>query len=344
MLSTAEMKSDFPPESPQATAGLATAFAHFQSTRTMYDIIGDIHGHHDELLLLLKGLGYHQGPDGLPAHPLGRRPLFTGDFIDRGPQVRQSVALAMRLARRGGALALMGNHEFYLLWLWQRAGSVPGLWNLPPDLVEPVRATLASYLGHEPELREALAWFASLPLFVEVDGLRAVHACWDDQVIGRLRPYLRADGSLLPEYLRKALWPGNGLHQQVMVLLGGKTLRLPEGQAFVTANGRAVRTIRAKWWLDQPGLSYRQMAVTQGWEVSLAPVSEDLQALGFGYPPQAPPVFVGHYWQRGTPEPLAPNVACVDYSVAKGGALVAYRWTRQPIGPEGFFCVPAIPR
>ena len=38
------------------------------------------------------------------------------------------------------------------------------------------------------------------------------------------------------------------------------------------------------------------------------------------------PVFVGHYWLTGTPERLSNKVACVDYSVAKGGKLVAYRW------------------
>ena len=39
------------------------------------------------------------------------------------------------------------------------------------------------------------------------------------------------------------------------------------------------------------------------------------------------PVFLGHYWMTGKPEPLSDNIACLDYSVAKpGGKLVAYRW------------------
>jgi len=42
------------------------------------------------------------------------------------------------------------------------------------------------------------------------------------------------------------------------------------------------------------------------------------------------PVFVGHYWLTGTPELLSNKVACVDYSVAKGGKLVAYRWDGEP--------------
>jgi hypothetical protein len=44
-------------------------------------------------------------------------------------------------------------------------------------------------------------------------------------------------------------------------------------------------------------------------------------------PTTAKPVFIGHYWLSASkPEILADNVACLDYSVAKGGFLCAYRW------------------
>ena len=54
----------------------------------------------------------------------------------------------------------------------------------------------------------------------------------------------------------------------------------------------------------------------------------DTAALKHGYAASEPPTFIGHYWlPPATPQPLAPNVACVDYSVAKdGGMLTAYRW------------------
>jgi hypothetical protein len=48
------------------------------------------------------------------------------------------------------------------------------------------------------------------------------------------------------------------------------------------------------------------------------------------YAHAAPPVFLGHYWMEGVPAPLAENIACLDYSVAKpGGKLVAYRWNGE---------------
>jgi hypothetical protein len=41
------------------------------------------------------------------------------------------------------------------------------------------------------------------------------------------------------------------------------------------------------------------------------------------------PVFIGHYWMSGRPELQSPKVACVDYSAAKDGPLVAYRWNGE---------------
>lgn len=41
------------------------------------------------------------------------------------------------------------------------------------------------------------------------------------------------------------------------------------------------------------------------------------------------PLFVGHYWLTGEPEPLGSNIACVDCNIAKSGPgsrLCAYRW------------------
>ena len=49
------------------------------------------------------------------------------------------------------------------------------------------------------------------------------------------------------------------------------------------------------------------------------------------------PVFFGHYWLNGNPTLLSDKVACVDYSVAKGGKLVAYRWDGESVLSEQNF-------
>jgi hypothetical protein len=75
----------------------------------MYDLIGDIHGHADELVQLLGVLGYHQSR-GVYRHP-DRKVIFLGNFIDRGPQIRQVLAIVWPMIEEGAALAVMGNHE-----------------------------------------------------------------------------------------------------------------------------------------------------------------------------------------------------------------------------------------
>ena len=45
-----------------------------------------------------------------------------------------------------------------------------------------------------------------------------------------------------------------------------------------------------------------------------------------GAPVDGAPVFIGHYWMTGEPELQSPKVACLDWSAAKDGPLVAYRW------------------
>jgi hypothetical protein len=62
------------------------------------------------------------------------------------------------------------------------------------------------------------------------------------------------------------------------------------------------------------------------------------------YPADAKPVFIGHYWLLAPrPELLAENVACLDYSVAKGGMLCAYRWDGEmTLTKEHFVSIAAV--
>lgn len=54
-----------------------------------FDVIGDVHGHAAELTILFKRMGY-QETNGVLRHPEGRRVVFLGDFIDRGPEIRRT--------------------------------------------------------------------------------------------------------------------------------------------------------------------------------------------------------------------------------------------------------------
>ncbi|HKW20169.1 MAG TPA: polynucleotide kinase-phosphatase [Ktedonobacterales bacterium] len=79
-----------------------------------FDIIGDVHGCYDELLELLAQLGYSIDGEAGMRHPDGRRVIFVGDLVDRGPKVVETVTLARRMVAAGQALCVPGNHDVKL--------------------------------------------------------------------------------------------------------------------------------------------------------------------------------------------------------------------------------------
>ncbi|HEY7056775.1 MAG TPA: polynucleotide kinase-phosphatase, partial [Vicinamibacterales bacterium] len=85
-----------------------------KSDRGPFDIIGDVHGCCDELDALLQKLGYARNGEGTWAHPEGRRALFVGDLVDRGPRIVDTVKTVMAMAQTGSALCVPGNHDIKL--------------------------------------------------------------------------------------------------------------------------------------------------------------------------------------------------------------------------------------
>jgi protein phosphatase len=80
-----------------------------------FDIVGDIHGCADELRALLEQLGYEPRADGTLAHPAGRKTIFLGDLVDRGPDSPGVLRLVMGMVAAGTALCVPGNHDVKLL-------------------------------------------------------------------------------------------------------------------------------------------------------------------------------------------------------------------------------------
>ncbi|AKQ63106.1 protein serine-threonine phosphatase [Myxococcus hansupus] len=86
-----------------------------------FDIIGDVHGCREELEALLGKLGYDVRPraDGTPGFdvrpPEGRKAIFVGDLVDRGPDTPGVLRLVMGMVEAGSALCVPGNHEVKLM-------------------------------------------------------------------------------------------------------------------------------------------------------------------------------------------------------------------------------------
>ncbi|MBX7074951.1 MAG: polynucleotide kinase-phosphatase [Pirellulales bacterium] len=88
-----------------------------------FDIIGDVHGCCDELESLLRQLGYQTvqsecaGQNATPAyaHPAGRKAVFVGDLVDRGPRILDTLNLVRNMVSTGAAFCVPGNHDIKLL-------------------------------------------------------------------------------------------------------------------------------------------------------------------------------------------------------------------------------------
>ena len=129
-----------------------------------FDIIGDVHGCADELERLLEALGYARiavtpaGPgwsDVGYAHPAGRKAVFVGDLVDRGPRVLDVVRIVRNMIAVGSGLCVPGNHEVKLLKKLQGrevrvshglAATLAEIDALPAEVRGPFAESLAGFL------------------------------------------------------------------------------------------------------------------------------------------------------------------------------------------------------
>ena len=122
-----------------------------------FDIIGDVHGCYDELHALLTELGYAINSGYEARHPEGRKAVFLGDLVDRGPKIPEVLKLVMRMTQSGQALAVPGNHDTKLMRKLRGrdvqithglAESLQQLENEPPEFKENVASFIDSLVSH----------------------------------------------------------------------------------------------------------------------------------------------------------------------------------------------------
>ena len=153
------------------------------------DIVGDVHGELDALEALLDRLDYTT--DG--SHPDRRRLVFVGDLVDRGHDSPAVVETVMKLARAGHAQCVLGNHELNIL---RSDTKNENAWFFQPDLhtTAGVRPVLQA---RQTQFRD---FFARLPIALERDDLRVVHASWNAAAIGKVREACAAATSTMEMY------------------------------------------------------------------------------------------------------------------------------------------------
>jgi Calcineurin-like phosphoesterase len=299
------------------------------------DLVGDIHGEIDVLLHLLRRLGCD------PERRRVERPLvFVGDLVDRGPDSPAVVELVARLVEAGVAQVVLGNHELNLLRGERKEGN-GWFWGDPddgfylPQASAPLRIPFTSAAASPAQRQRFLEFFRSLPLVLEREELRVVHAAWNSEALASLpargdvadlttafevalRAQLDSRGirqaaeeqrdawerlrrpDLCPDRLLEAVAEEDEAEQlgnPVKLLTSGPEKRVPLARIFY-AGGKWRFVERVRWWRRYRG---------------------------------APAVVVGHYWRRRSS--LGEQAAALD-DVFAGTA--PWDW----LGPRGrVFCV-----
>ena len=294
---------------------------------TITDIIPDIHGQAEKLRVALNNLGWRRnGTTWLHADP-DRQIVFLGDFIDRGPENAAVIRIVRELMDAGRAQAIMGNHELNALHFHTK----------DPETGVPLRTHKtknleqhASFLKEFPlgdrKTSEVLDWMHQLPLFLESEAFRAVHAAWIQSDIDRLRTHSQS-GVLNEEQLIRAARKTDEIHSLVETLVKGPEQRLPAGYEFTDKGGHVRRDIRVKWW-NTEAESWRDVAMSVPDIEELPDFPLPASFARYGYPSEERPVFFGHYWMSGAPQPQSRNALCLDYSAGTIGPLVTYTFPK----------------
>lgn len=292
----------------------------------MIDFIGDIHGHADKLEALLHKLGYEKA-NGAYAHP-ERKVLFVGDYIDRGPLIRETLEIVKAMVDHGHAIALMGNHEYNALCFhYQESEGGHLRKHLIKNIIQHFE-TLKQFQNRQEEYEAYLDWFKTLPLYYETDTFKAVHACWDNQNIEYLRKKLIND-RLTDDLIYESVKLGTELNDAIDQTLKGKELTMPEGLSFKDKDGTERKEIRIKWWEDPSKMNYKTISIEPLENLPETSIDTSKMDSKDHYKDTDKKVFFGHYWLKGNPSLYKNNICCLDYSVAKGGLLVAYRYNNE---------------
>lgn len=292
-----------------------------------YDIIGDVHGCALSLRILLSRLGYTQ-KQGVYQHP-ERQAIFLGDIIDRGPHIREALHLVRDMVDGGHAQIIMGNHEYNYLCYATPAPSGFAQPYLRPHTARNQRIleqTLQQLANHPDDQRDFLGWFEQMPVFLDLERFRVVHACWHQALIDRF-VQLTGGNQLTRGFLFRSAVKDSVEWDIMDRLLRGTHLRLPNNEIMVSRDGFVRSFFRTKFWVRDPYYLVDVVFQPDPLPAHLArlPLTRENRSELICYGENQKPLFIGHYWCHGEPEPLAPNIACLDYSAVKYGKLVAYR-------------------
>ena len=266
-----------------------------------FDVVGDVHGDIDALQNLLKHLGY----DGDGNHVDGRFLVFVGDLTDRGPDSVAVVQLVQRLVESGKAQCVLGNHELNIMLGQQKFDNG---WFFGEKFFDESGKEIKQNIVVDLSERDAIVeFFMSLPLALQREDARIIHACWQPEMVE-------------------------------MASEATDVLKLYEQHRFNINLGLAIRSDLQDWQKEQRHQNLNPVKVlTSGLEVK---VKEAFEASGrVRYLERSPGwngydddsfCFFGHYSLPYGKSRSATRAICVDYGVAR-------RWVPKTPGDDAPF-------
>ncbi|MFV0574701.1 MAG: metallophosphoesterase [Vibrio sp.] len=299
--------------------------------------IGDIHGQVEKLDALLSHFDLEQNQAQL---------VFVGDLIDNGKDATvDHLALLNKvkdLVDAGKAHCVMGNHEFNAVgWVLKKPDGSYCRDRNKPSNIKQHQVFLAEVKEDSAEHKKWIEWFKSRPVFLDFGDVRTIHACWHQESIEKIRPYLNDDNTLKEAHWFDAFDKNHELYQLIENLLKGPEVELPTGCSFKDKTGTERFAIRTAWWKEASTIeTYQDLAVVPKAQSNNIPdVTAERTALAFNKEMETP-VVIGHYTldQTSQPQLLSQKVICVDFNAAKAdNPLVGYYFDpEKAISAENF--------
>lgn len=300
------------------------------------DIVGDIHGEIDILHRLIKHLGY----DECALHPQGRKLVFVGDLCDRGPDSSAVIFQIQQWVESGNAHAVLGNHEVNLLMGDAKDGSG---WYFPQQRAKDAERYQYRWVQEQDRARIE-TFLNSLPIGLEREDIRIVHASWLPENMDKIRNL----GNL---HAREAYQHWHQERQKAMRAESWYAQYLLERQQYHAIAHNAEQTPPLLHGMAEHDYFRNhshplQLAVCGTEEKVMNPFYSagrwrftTRTAWWQDYAEQTP-VVVGHYWRRWDersalfPEAANAwlgkhcNVFCVDFSIGK-------QWLRRQQAAQG---------
>jgi Calcineurin-like phosphoesterase len=299
----------------------------------MFDIIGDVHGEVVLLKKLLKELGYAKTAAGF-SNP-GRKAVFVGDFINRGPEIWQTLKIIRQMTDEGNALAILGNHEINAILYYLKNEKKESLLSIIGKRFESVSQTIAEFRNNPREWKDYRKWFRSLPLFLEIDGIRVVHACWKDSNIQYIRDNLPAGKIPKSIFRNLVLDHRSEMSQSILQTTRGIHHIMPPDLRIFDNRHRNHHFYRIRWWKEPHGLTFHEWSFESKFQLPNYTIPVEIIPEVEAYPENDPIVFFGHYCRGNGPFIIRENLCCVDACVTGTKRLAAYRWDGEKTLDEG---------